>query len=90
MIRTLPLFDTFRTALATLSAAVGGPAGLSALLAMHCRPGVQEAAQQLLDGTLEQTLAAKRLQMDAARQAQLAGVGWPGGGGNGGDASEMS
>ncbi len=79
MIRTLPLFEQFRTTLTGLAASVGGPVGLSTLLSMHCRPGVSEAAQQLLDGTLEDALAARRAQAaDAARQSLLAG--WHGSG----------
>ena len=87
MIRSLPLFDTFRTALSALANSVGGPAGLSTLLTVHCRPGVQEAAQQLLDGTLEEVLAARRAQLaDAARQSVLSG--WHGGGALLGDLGE--
>lgn len=83
VIRSLPLFDTFRTALTALAGAVGGPAGLGSLLVTHGRPGVQESAQQLLDGKLEEVLAAKRQQIDAARRALLAG--WHGSGGSSGD-----
>jgi hypothetical protein len=85
VIRSLPLFETFRSALTALASSVGGPAGLSALLGAHTRAGVPEAAAQLLDGSLEGALAAKRAQMEAAREALLAG--WRGGhaGGAGGD-----
>jgi hypothetical protein len=74
VIRTLPLFDTFRSALGALASSVGGAVGLETLLGMHCRPGVAEAAQQLLDGTLEAALAAKRAEAEAARAALLANL----------------
>lgn len=72
MIRSLPLFDTFRTALGAMANSVGGPAGLGALLGAHCRVGTQEAAQQLLDGTLEEHLAAQARLDESMRAAIMA------------------
>ena len=77
VIRSMPLFEVFRRALTALGASVGGPSGLSTLLSMHCRAGVAEAASQLLDGTLEDVLTARRTAAaDAARNALLSG--WTG------------
>lgn len=68
----MPLFDTFRSALQALAASVGGAQGLGALMAVHCRAGVAEDAQLLLDGALEASLPARRAaQSDAARAALL-------------------
>jgi hypothetical protein len=76
VIRTLPLFDTFRTALAAMASSVGGPAGLSALLSAHCRAGVPELAQHMLEGTLESYLA-EQARIDAhVRASLLAAGGW--------------
>lgn len=74
VIRSMPLADVFRKALSALAAAAGGADALKALLAKHSRrPGLDEAAQQLLDGTLEEALATRRAELEAARTALLAG-----------------
>lgn len=58
-------------------ASVGGPEGFRTLLAMNnTRPEVEEAAQQLLEGTLEAALAQRRAAAEAARTSLLAG--WAG------------
>ncbi|KIZ05552.1 hypothetical protein MNEG_2406 [Monoraphidium neglectum] len=78
IIRSLPLFETFRTALATMANTVGGPVGLTTLLSMHARSGAAEAAQQLLDGTLEAHLAEQAQAQARVRAALLAGAMWHG------------
>lgn len=84
----MPLFETFRKALGALCSSVGGPEGLKTLLLVHCRPGVDAAAQQLLDGSLEGALADRRAKAEAARTALLAG--WHGGSGDGGSSDSDS
>lgn len=77
----MPLPETFRKALGALAAAAGGEGALRALLEKHCRrASTADAAQQLLNGTLEASMAAKRAAaIEAANTANAALLaGWHG------------